>query len=343
MSLRVLQAMAGADAGGAEAFFERLVVALHRAGLDQRLLIRRNAGRAARLRGSGLRVDELGFRGPLDLMARRAFAKAVEAFKPQIVMTWMNRATAACPKPDGRFVHVARLGGYYKLKYYRRATHLVGNTKGIRDYLIREGWPTERTHYLPNFVDAAPAAPVARASLGTPEGVPLLLAMGRLHQNKAFDVLLDALARLPGAHLWLAGIGPFDGALKAQAKRLDIEDRVKFLGWRRDGGALLAACDVFVCPSRIEPLGNVVLEAWAAGKPVVAAAAAGPVEIMTPERSGLIVPIDDAPALAAAIRRLLDDPALGARLGKGGRAAYDAEFAEATVVSRYLAFFRSVA
>jgi glycosyltransferase involved in cell wall biosynthesis len=343
MSLRVIQAMAGADAGGAEAFFERLVVALGRAGLEQRVLIRRNAERAARLRAAGMEVDELGFRGPLDLLTRRAFAKAIARFEPRIVMTWMNRATAACPRPEGRFVHVARLGGYYKLKYYRRATHLVGNTKGIRDYLLGAGWPPERAHYLPNFADAAPAAPIGRATVGTPVGAPLLLAMGRLHENKAFDVLLDALARLPGVHLWLAGTGRLDGALKAQAERLGIQDRVRFLGWRADGSALRAACDVFVCPSRIEPLGNVVLEAWAAGKPVVAAVAAGPVEIMTDEKSGLLVPIDDADALAAAIRRILDDPALARRLAAGGSAAYGAEFAEPAVVARYLDFFRSIA
>lgn len=343
MTLRVVQAMAGARTGGAEAFFERLVVALHRAGLEQRILIRRDDERATRLREAGLDVVELGFRGPLDLLTRRRFAHAVADFGPRVVLTWMNRATAACPRSDGRFVHAARLGGYYKLKYYRRATHLIGNTRGIRDYLVREGWAAERAHYLPNFVDAAVAQPVARADMETPNGVPLVLAMGRLHENKAFDVLIDALARLPGVHLWIAGAGPLESALKKQAARLGLDQRIRFLGWRRDGAALLAACDFFVCPSRIEPLGNVVLEAWAAGKPVIAAAAAGPVEIMTDGRSGLLAPIDDAKALAAAIRRAIDDPALARRLAAGGRQAFEAEFTESAVVARYLDFFRSLA
>lgn len=343
MTLRVLQAMAGARTGGAEAFFERLAVALHRAGLAQRILLRREPERAGRLRAAGLDVVELGFRGPLDLLTRRRFAREIAAFKPRVVLTWMNRATAACPKSDGTFVHAARLGGYYKLKYYKRAKHLIGNTRGIRDYLLREGWPPAEAHYLPNFADGAQAVPIERASVDTPKDARVVLAMGRLHANKAFDVLLEAMAGLPDVYLWLAGTGPLEGALKAEAKRLGIAARTRFLGWRRDGPALLAAADVFVCPSRIEPLGNVVLEAWAAGKPVVAAQAAGPLEIMQHEESGLIVPIDDAAELGRAIGRVLDNRGLAIRLASGGRKAFQEEFTEAAVVARYLDFFRSIA
>lgn len=343
MTLRVLQAMSGTATGGAEAFFERLAIALHRAGLEQRLLIRKNAERAARLKAAGLAVVELGFRGPLDLLTRRRFAREIAAYKPKVVLTWMNRASAACPKSDGAFVHAARLGGYYNLKYYKRARHLIGNTKGIRDYLLRQGWPPAQAHCLPNFVDGKEVAPALRSSFDTPKDAPVVLAMGRLHRNKAFDTLLDAIKGVPGAYLWLAGSGALERDLKTQAARLGIADSVRFLGWREDGPALLAACDVFVCPSRIEPLGNVVLEAWAAGKPVVATASAGPLEIMKDGESGLLVPIEDAPALAAAIRRVLDNRGLAMRLASGGRKAFQDEFTEAAVVARYLDFFRSIA
>jgi hypothetical protein len=106
---RVLQAMAGAQYGGAETFFLRLVLALQRAGETQRVLIRRNPGRAERLRAAGVAVSELAFGGALDLATRLAFRREIAAWRPSIVLTWMSRATQLCPR--GNFVHVARLGG----------------------------------------------------------------------------------------------------------------------------------------------------------------------------------------------------------------------------------------
>jgi len=257
------------------------------------------------------------------------------------VLTWMNRASALCPR--GRFVLAARLGGYYDLRYYRKADHLIGNTVDIVEYLRRSGWPAERTHYLPNFVDTAPAPPIPRASLATPEDAPVLLALGRLHTDKAFDILLPALARLEGVHCWLAGDGPERGALEAQAKRLGLGDRLHLLGWREDVPALFAAANLFVCPSRIEPLGNVVIEAWARGVPVVAAASAGPKGLITDGADGLLVPLEDAAALAAAIRRALDEPALAQHLIAGGTATHEASFTRGRVVERYMDFFARVA
>jgi glycosyltransferase involved in cell wall biosynthesis len=339
--MRLLQAMAGARHGGAEAFFVRLASALQRAGTEQRVLIRRDPERAAALRRAGIVPIELPFRGVLDLATRWRFRRAVAEFRPRIVLTWMNRATQACPRGD--FVHVARLGGYYDLKYYGRCDHLIGNTRDIVRYLVRQGWPAERAHYLPNFTMAVKAAPVARGSLDTPPDVPLALALGRLHVNKGFDVLLAALVQVPRLHLWLAGDGELGGALQRQATALGIAARVRFLGWRDDIPALLAAADFLVCPSRREPLGNVVIEAWAAGVAVVATASEGPGALITDGDNGLLVPVDDADALARAMIRLADDRELRARLAAAGRGAHEAEYSEARVVGLYRDFFARVA
>jgi len=255
-------------------------------------------------------------------------------------LSWMNRATQYCPIGDHIFA--ARLGGYYKLENYRRCDYLVGNTKDICDYLVREGWPRSRTWYLPNFVDKSSAPPIPRASLDTPENAPLLLALGRLHKNKAFDVLLEALARLPEAYLWLAGAGPLRRTLEAQAENLGIADRVRFLGWRSDTPALFASCNIFICPSRHEPLGNVIIEAWAQGRPIVATEAKGPAALVKDGETGLLVPVDDAPKLAAAISRILYDVDLAEALVTQGRLAYEANFTETAVVSSYMEFFERI-
>jgi glycosyltransferase involved in cell wall biosynthesis len=342
MTKRLLQAIAGARHGGAETFFLRLAVALQRAGELQRVLIRSDPARSHSLRAAGVAVAELAFGGPLDLATRLAFRREIATWRPDIVLTWMSRATRLCPRGD--FVHVARLGGYYDLKYYRRCDHLIGNTRAIVDYAVAKGWPRERIDYLPNFVPDANAT-VARTRV--PGKTPLAVALGRLHPNKGFDLLLHALAATRDVDLWIAGDGPLRPKLERIASWLGVAPRVRFLGWREDVPALLASADLLVCPSLHEPLGNVVIEAWSAGLPVVATASDGPAGLIEDGRNGILVPLPDRPgggpaALAQAIERLCRDPALGARLGRAGRRAYEAGFIEEIVVAQYRHFFDRV-
>jgi glycosyltransferase involved in cell wall biosynthesis len=337
---RVMQVMAGAHHGGAEAFFTRLAVALGAAGLEQSIVIRRDAQRAQLLREGGIDPVEAPFRSFLDWRTPRVLKHEVRRFKPDVLLAWMNRATDFC-RP-GRYVFAARLGGYYDPKHYRRFDHLVANTEDIRQWLIAQGFAPERVHYLPNFAEGRPMRPLQRATFETPEDAPLLLCLGRMHPNKAFDVALEALAELPGAYLWLAGDGPERAGLGAKVAQLGIADRVRFIGWRDDVPALLASADMLVCPSRHEPLGNVIIEGWAHGCPVVASSAAGPRWLIRHGLDGLLVPIDDAQALAAALRRLIEDRELGRALAAAGRARIESEFSESVVVARYLEFFERV-
>ena len=346
MTRRLLQAMAGARHGGAEIFFVRLAAALHRAGETQRIMARPDPDRSRALRRAGIPLTELRFGGLFDIATRAAFRREIAAWRPDIVLTWMSRATAMCPTGD--FVHVGRLGGYYDLQYYRRCQHLIGNTRAIVDYAVSQGWPRERTHYLPNFVPDPRATPDAGGPALQRPHAPLALALGRLHPNKGFDLLLDALATTDDIHLWIAGEGPLRDDLARQADRLCLNGRVRFLGWREDVPALMRTADFLVCPSRHEPLGNVVIEAWAAGLPVIATASDGPATLIHDGSSGLLVPLPEEPgggaeALAAAMQQFAADAALRARLAEGGRSAYEASFTEAAVVGRYRAFFDAVA
>ncbi len=343
--MRVLQAMAGAEFGGAEAFFVRLVIALHKAGLKQRVVIRKNERRAQLLRDAGIEPVELKFGGRFDLATPRMIKKQLRDFQPHVALSWMNRATAKMPhrRTSGvDSVLAARLGGYYDLKYYRHCDHLVGNTHDICDYLVREGWPFERTHYLPNFVAAGESVPLDLASLNLPQRARFILALGRLHENKAFDTLIRALGEIPDVYLVVAGEGPEHDALMELATNLGVRPRIRMLGWRDDIPALLGACDVFVCPSRHEPLGNVVIEAWAQGRPVVAAKSEGPRVLIRDGEDGLLCPIDDASAMADAIKKVLADDMLAGDLAVAGRRRFEAEFTEARVVQRYLDFFQRI-
>lgn len=342
--MKILQVMAGADGGGAELFFERLSIALGlRNSIEQHVLIRENQDRNRRLEAGGVTPVQLKFGGRLDWQTPRAIKRELKTFKPDIVLSWMNRAASMCPKAkNGEYLHIARLGGYYDLKYYQSCDHLIGNTQDIVDYLVKEGWPKDRAHYLPNFVADEQAAPIARKAFYTPDSVPLIVAMGRLHENKAFDILLQALARVPSAYLWIAGDGPLRHDLDKLAEKLAVKPRVRFLGWREDTSALMQAADLFVCPSRHEPLGNVVIEAWAQNIPVVAADSYGPGTLIKHLESGVLVPIDDPVTMARAIKNVLEDPKLAERIALQGRAEFEEHYSESVVVEQYLEFFRKV-
>ena len=336
--MSVLHLLGTAGDGGAETYFVDLVTALSRAGVPEAVAMRRHAGREAALKASGVTFKTLRFGGPLDILTRTAVAGFAAVQKTRLTVAWMNRAARHTPR--GPWARIGRLGGYYNLKYYAGFQELVANTEDIAEWIVGQGWPAGRVRCIPNFA-AAPAdvAPVARESLDTPAGAPLLLAMGRLHEAKAHDVSLQALAALPDAVLWIAGVGPEEARLRALAEALGVKDRVRFLGWRNDPSALYRAADLCVFPSRYEPLGNVVIQAWAHGLPVIAAASQGPKALIDDGRDGLLIPIDDPGALADAVRALLADRKRAAALAQRGLGRVAAEFSEAAVVAQWKTLF----
>ncbi len=334
--------MAGAANGGAELFYERMTLALAAAGEDVLPIIRANPARASRLRAAGLSPLQHRFGGPLDRLTRPRIRRELAVFGADLAIAWMSRAAAHLPL--GRWVTAGRLGGYYDLKYYRNCRHLIGNTRGIVAWIKTQGWPHERVHYLPNFVgDFAETAAASRAALGVPDGAPLILGLGRLHQVKGFDILLRAAATLPDVQVVIAGDGPERLRLQGLIDTLGLSSRARLLGWRDDAGALLKAADLFVSSSRHEPLGNMVLEAFSAGCPVLAARAEGPGEVIRDGIDGVLVPADDPAALAKAAGTLLAEPATRGGLAAAGRRRFEAEFSQAGVVAAWLDFCRRVA
>lgn len=187
-----------------------------------------------------------------------------------------------------------------------------------------------------------------------PPGAPFeLLFVGRLVERKGVHVLLDALARLepgPPVRLRVVGDGPERPALEERAARLGVGDRVRFEGFvpREALEARFAGCDAFVLPAVVdvkgdtEGLGVVLLEAMSYGKPVVASAAGGIVDVVRDGRNGLLVPPGDAPALAGALRALRDDPARAREMGARGREDVAAGFSWPVIVDRLEGVYREV-
>jgi glycosyltransferase involved in cell wall biosynthesis len=233
-------------------------------------------------------------------------------------------------------------GGYYKLSRFRNCAWHAGVTRDIARHIIEQGAPAERVSTLHTFAAIETADPVARESLDTPLDAPVVLALARLHWKKGIDTLLDALAQLPGVYGWIAGSGPLEAELKQRAETLGLNDRVRFLGWRTDRAALLGACDVVAFPSRYEPFGTVTVEAWAAGKPLVVADAAGPAATVTNEVNALLVPKDNVEALRDALKRVLEEGGLTCTLVANGKRAYEAGFTKQAFVRAAMALYERI-
>ena len=199
--------------------------------------------------------------------------------------------------------------------------------------LIHNGIP------IPARDDAADRSALRRA-VGLPSEGELLLAVGNLYPVKDHATLLRAVACLPGApRVAIAGRGEEEANLHRLARELGIEERVHLLGLRSDVGRLLAAADVFVQPSRSEGLPLAVLEAMAAGLPVVATRVGGMAEAIVEGETGLQIEPGDPEALAGALASLLAQPERRRRLGDAGRARAVAEFSVETMAQRYEALF----
>jgi glycosyltransferase involved in cell wall biosynthesis len=340
--MRIAQVMAGAEAGGIEMFFERLTPALARSGHDTLAAIRRDPARAERLAKAGITPLQFGFGGFFDFVTTPRLRRAFKQFMPDVVIGWMNRANRHIP--NGPYKRIGRPGGYYSLKYYKDVDYLAYTTHGLVDWAIGQGWPSSRVQRVPNFVeDPVDITPLSRAALGIPEGVPLALSMGRLHQNKNFPILLRAVTEVPDLYLLLAGKGPEETALNALIHELGLKERVRMLGWRDDGAALRATVDMCIVPSDHEPFGNVVPEAWASHVPLITTDSQGPAEIVANGIDALMVPRKDSSAMAAAIRRIIAEPSLARALREEGRRKFEAEYSEAAVVQQWNDFLQEVA
>ncbi len=339
--IKVAQVLAGAAQGGAENFYVRLMQGLKRSGkIDQKGFLRSHQHRLDAISAAGIPAQGFRFGNSFHFMDHRRYLLALQKYQPDIVMTWMNRASISTP--SGRYKLVCRLGHYYDLKYYRHADFWIGISKGICDHLIRGGMPAEKVFHIPNFADEAAVNSLPRDSFDTPVDRPLILAAGRLHVNKGFDILLQALKSIPDAILWLAGSGPEETALKQLCSDLGLTDRVRFLGWRNDVTALMKSADLFVCPSRHEGLGSIVMESWAHGCPIVATDSQGPGELIDDGLTGLLTPVDEVEPLVVAISSLLDNSSQRHFLRKNGEELYWQKYSRDVVVKQYEELYQNI-
>jgi glycosyltransferase involved in cell wall biosynthesis len=208
------------------------------------------------------------------------------------------------------------------------------------------GWAPHKIEVIRNGIDIErfrkrPDPELRRALTAGSDDV-VFVTPARLDPQKGIDVLLRAARAVDGARFVIAGTGAERARLESQAAALGVHERVRFLGHRADVPELLAASDAFVLPSLFEGTPLALLEAMAAGKPVVSSAIPGTDELVVDGETGLLVQAGDPEALADALRRIVAEPELRARLGAAGRRRAEAEHSAVDTTRRVAAVYDEV-
>ncbi len=351
-----------AEIGGAQTCVAQLLPALVR-DYDVTVAAHGDGPLRAAIRASGARSVELvQLRrriGPRDVAALFELIRLVRSLRPALVHTHSSKAgvlgrlaAAICRVPVVLFTahgwaFKAEQGVRSRLYLWgdRWASRFTSTVVCVSETERRAGLAArtcrpDRTVVIRNGVDAGAFQPAVRSH----DGAPVLVTVGRLQAPKDYATLVAALARLSDLPLLtrIVGDGPDRASVAAAVQHAGLADSVELLGDRDDVAELLAGADCFVLSSLSEGLPLSVLEAMAGGLPVVATDVGGVHELVVDGVTGTLVPPSDPGALADALRRLLVDPALRARLGAAGRARVLSDFTVEGVQQAHLDLYRTL-
>jgi glycosyltransferase involved in cell wall biosynthesis len=232
---------------------------------------------------------------------------------------------------------------------YARAAAVIAVSRAAGDALVAGGIPRSRITVVPSGIDLDRAmTPMGRTelrALGVHDGAPLVVQVAQLGEDKDPLTFVRAVAvarrSVPALQALMVGEGPLRSTVQAEIARLGLDGAIRLTGYRADADALIAAADVVALSSRQEGMPGVLLDALSLGKLVATTAAGGAAEAVEHERSGLVVPVADAPALGAAIARLITDRSAADRFRAAARTRA-AAFSIARTTERTIEVYRSV-
>lgn len=331
------------EVGGSQRQLAHLLAGLDRSRWQPELVyFRERSFLIDELERAGVRVHHIPKRGRIDprfifalaRVLRKGNYDVVHAFSltaelwSWIALRFVIRKPPLIGSIRGMYLYQSRRFWWIKRFVLSRCTAVISNSRAGADVATRlSGCERSRIDVIGNGVPIpAPMATTARddllACLEIPNGRCLALFVGRLVNQKNVACLLDAMAMLPPSRrplLALAGDGPLRESLSQRADALAIRDQVRFLGERADTTELMQAADMLILPSHEEGLSNAVLEAMAAGCPVIASAVGGNRELIDHEHTGLLFPDDSRVGLAECMTRLIDEPVLRRQLSQQAR------------------------
>jgi glycosyltransferase involved in cell wall biosynthesis len=313
---------------------------------------------ADELRARGVRVVSLGGRGKLDVRVMLRLWRFVKREQPEVIQAFLFWANVAARIVGRLATNIRVIASYHdevvsegwlsrlvdRLTMKWCAQNVCCSEAVRRSVQTQIGMGDNRFVTIPFGVEIRGCAGViaAKAEVGLHDRWPVIGTVCRLVEpKKGLRFLLEAVALLgrnsggPVCQVLIVGEGPAEESLRALSERLGIASQVVFAGMRRDIPQLLSLMDVFVLPSLYEGFGIAILEAMAAGKPVVATTVGGIPEFVIPGRSGLLVPPGDPIALAGAIKQLLDQPEKAKSMGRQGQEHVSNHYSIESVVRQH--------
>ncbi len=355
---RVLHLIDTTGPGGAETVFLQLADGLRQRGWDSRAVVVGAGWVLDQVREIGLGVDVVRTRGRLDfgyLLALRALIRRhriqliqAHLFSPAVYASAIGAITST---PVIATLHGSSdttapgIGGRLRYQLLERRARVVCVSETLRDELLsRQRLSVDTVSVVHNGVDvdifAAADGTRVREELGVSARGILVGALGNVRPAKDYATFIRAAATLAADerfHFVIAGerTQPLYGELLELRNELRLESRVQFIGFREDVPDLLAGLDTLVISSSSEGFSLAALQAMAAGTPVVATRSGGPQGILTDEEDGLLVPVRSPQELAAAVRRLADDPALASGLRTRARETVREQFSLSAMLDRY--------
>jgi starch synthase (maltosyl-transferring) len=354
--IRLALVITDLDVGGAERALVALATGLDRTRWRPHVFCLGKPGALVEpLRAEGIPTTCLSSDAHRPVKAVVALARAFRDFRPALVQSFLFHANVAArlaallagrPWVVGG-LRVAEREQQWHLKLDRATAWLSSGSvcvsEGVRRFSVETGrLAPDRLAVIPNGIDPRPferASKAERAFLGVPETAHLALYVGRCEIQKGLHFLLEAarivLQSLPDWHLAIAGDGPDRSVFQRVTTGPPFHDRLHWLGRRDDVPALLKAADVLVLPSLWEGMPNVVLEAMAARRAVVATAVEGSEDLVVPGETGWLVPPGDPPRLAEALVEAASDPERLRQFGEAGYARVRASFTLEAVIGAY--------
>jgi len=361
---RLLHLIPSLDRAGAEKQMGLLARGLAREEFDVHVCaLSRGGPLEAELAGAGIDVTVIGKRSRADPYAFRRLKRHVARLRPDLVHAWMFAANAygyAAAKCCGvqRFVAGQRCVDPWKTglqlgidRYVgRRADCTVVNSPCVREFYARRGVPPEKIRVIENGVQPPQPTDTTReellAELGLPEGCRLVATIGRLWPQKRLKDAIWAADLLKvirdDVHLLVIGDGPHRNRLRRFRDQVVIRDKVHLLGHREDVPRIVSHLDVLWSSSAYEGQSNAILEAMAAGVPVVATDVPGTRDLVLSGQTGYLVPLGDRAALARATQRLLENPLLAAQLGGAARRRAAEHFSVEKMVRRHVDLYEEL-
>lgn len=361
--IRVAFCITDLDPGGAERALVQLVTRLDRKRWLPALYCLSAPGPLVEpLQAAGIPVACLGARhaGHLGVILR--LRRELCRFQPELLQTFLFHANFA-GRIAGRLAGVPHLVAGIRVAEKRGRMHLwldrltnglvernVCVSQAVADFSMRvAGLRPEKVVVIPNGVDLSAFADVPPADLTPfeiPPGSRVLIAVGRLDPQKGLEFLLDAMPQIVSqdhrVHLLLVGTGPLRPAIERWIGGKGLAGNVHLAGWRADVPSLLRASHALVLASLWEGMPNAVLEAMAAGLPVVATCVEGTTELVRDRETGRLVAPGSAGELALAITEILQNPGRAAAMGQAGQNRVRAEFSWEKAVARYDALYASL-